>query len=139
MAPEGVGCVRTAPRGNRHEEAPEEIPGSFLTTLRLWLGVPGGVVSSCDLLPVDDVPEGVYVLRAAVLVLEVVGVLPHVQAHHRRLALHQRRVLVGRLLYGERAAGVRDQPRPPRAEQGARRRRRGGPVFEPAERAGGGG
>lgn len=30
--------------------------------------------------PVDHVPEGADVLRPAVLVLEVVGVLPHVEA-----------------------------------------------------------
>merc|ERR1711991_686844 len=36
-----------------------------------------------DLAPVDDIEEGRNVLWAAVLVLEVVGVLPHVDAQDR--------------------------------------------------------
>lgn len=43
------------------------------------------VVVLDDLVPVDDIPPGVYVVRTSVLVLQVVGVLPNVQAqdwHH---------------------------------------------------------
>src|SRR5262245_39089231 len=39
-----------------------------------------GVETACDLAPVDDVPERVQVVGALVLVLEVVGVLPDVDA-----------------------------------------------------------
>ena len=46
--------------------------------------------------PVDHVPPRGDVVGAAVLVLQVVGVLPHVDAEHGVLALHDRRVLVGR-------------------------------------------
>src|SRR5690349_20404113 len=38
----------------------------------------GFLVAAVDLVPVDDVPEGLDVLGPAVLVLEVVGVLPDV-------------------------------------------------------------
>ncbi len=48
-----------------------------------------------DLGPVDDVPPRVDVVRAPVLVLQVVGVLPHVDAEQRRLAVAERVVLVG--------------------------------------------
>src|SRR5262249_7565716 len=47
-----------------------------------------------DGLPVDDAPPGIDVVRPLVLVLQVVGVLPHVDAEDRCVALHQRAVLV---------------------------------------------
>ena len=47
-----------------------------------------------DLVPVDRVPPRVDVVRALVLVLQVVGVLPHVDAEQRRLAVGDRAVLV---------------------------------------------
>ncbi len=43
-----------------------------------------------DLVPVDDVPERVEVVGALVLVLQVVGVLPDVDAEERRLARPRR-------------------------------------------------
>src|SRR5205807_1447441 len=66
--------------------------------------------------PVHYVPPRVDVIRAAVLVLEVVRVLPHVEAHYRGLALHQRAVLIGGRDDVELARFVLDQPRPARAE-----------------------
>src|SRR3546814_19710412 len=57
------------------------------------------LVPTLDLVPVDHVVERADVVRAAVLVLQVVGVLPHVQAQDRGVAradaLHERAVLVG--------------------------------------------
>src|SRR5690606_10296641 len=44
------------------------------------------LVATLDLVPVDDVVERADVVRAAVLVLQVVGVLPHVQAQDRGVA-----------------------------------------------------
>src|ERR1700761_9663940 len=64
-----------------------------------------------DLVPVHGVPPGLQVLRALVLVLQVVGVLPHVDAQQRRLALGDRVVLVGRADHGQ-AGAVVDQRRP---------------------------
>ena len=71
--------------------------------------------SRIDLRPVDDVPPGVDVVGPAVLILEVVRVLPHVDPEQRLLAIHQRVVLVRRALDGELAALV-DDPGPAAAE-----------------------
>ena len=68
-----------------------------------------------DAVPVDDVPARVEVVRAAVLVLEVVGVLPDVDAEQRRLAGRDGVVLIGRRDDGE-AVGVLDEPGPAGAE-----------------------
>src|SRR4029453_666979 len=48
-----------------------------------------------DLVPVNDVPPRFQVVRAAVLIVEVVRVLPDVDAEDRRLPIHERAVLVG--------------------------------------------
>src|SRR5580698_7071613 len=61
--------------------------------------------------PVYDVPPGRHVVRTAILVFEVIGVFPHVQAHHRILTLHNGAVLVGRGDDVDLAAGLH-QPRP---------------------------
>src|SRR4051794_2117699 len=69
-----------------------------------------------DLSPVHRVPPRLEVIRPAVLVLEVVGVLPHVVAEERRgLAVHEWVVLVRRARDGQLAALVH-QPHPPRPE-----------------------
>lgn len=46
----------------------------------------GGLVALVDVGPVDDVEESLDVVGAQVLVLEVVGVFPHVQAKQRHQA-----------------------------------------------------
>src|SRR5690606_1978405 len=56
----------------------------------------GLVVVLLDGRPVHHVPEVLDVFGAAVLVLEVIGVLPHVQAEDGRVPVHHRVVLVGR-------------------------------------------
>src|SRR4051812_43515655 len=68
-------------------------------------------VSSRDGLPVNDVPPRLQVVRAAVLVLEVVGVLPHVVAEQRRRADQQWRVLIRGRAQLE-VAIAQDEPRP---------------------------
>ena len=68
-----------------------------------------------DLRPVDHVPPGSDVIRPTILVLEIVGMLPHVAAENRGLAAHERGVLVGRALDGDGAA-ISGQPGPPAAE-----------------------
>src|SRR5215213_2970962 len=78
------------------------------------LGALGSLVAPFGLVPVHRVPPRVYVLRTPVLILQVVGVLPHVQPYYRCLALHQGRVLVSRLLDGERTLGGGYEPHPPR-------------------------
>src|SRR5579862_207829 len=69
-----------------------------------------------DEVPVHQVvEERLEVVRAPVLVVEIVGVLPHVAAEQRRAADDQRVDAVGRLLDRELAVLV-DQPGPARAE-----------------------
>ena len=67
-----------------------------------------------DLRPVHQLPPSLEVVSPPVLVLEVVGVLPHVTAQqgHQR----QGRVLVGGLLDGQTALPVGGQPGPAGAE-----------------------
>src|SRR3954462_13019839 len=72
-----------------------------------------------DLAPVDHIPPGPDVIRPAVLILEVVGVLPDVESQDRLLAFHERVVLVRRAR-DRKLAAVRDEPGPARSE--ARRR-----------------
>src|SRR5690606_12864627 len=78
------------------------------------------LVAALHLGPVDHLEESRDVVRAAVLVLQVVRVLPHVQAQDRGVAranvLHQRVVLVGSVFHQELAVGVDDQPGPAAAE-----------------------
>src|SRR5690606_24619716 len=78
------------------------------------------LVPALDLVPVDHVVERADVVRATVLVFQVVGVLPHVQAEDRGVAradaLHERAVLVGAALHRELAGLVDAQPRPAAAE-----------------------
>src|SRR5690606_13633237 len=69
-----------------------------------------------DLLPVDDVPPRLQVLRTPVLVAQVVGVLPDVVAHDRVMTFHHGVVLVGRAHDLELAVLGPDQPHPPAAE-----------------------
>src|SRR5579859_918539 len=56
----------------------------------------GGLVALRHRGPADHVPPGAHVVGTLVLVLEIVSVLPDVDAKNRRLAVHDRAVLVGR-------------------------------------------
>src|SRR5271166_5641546 len=58
--------------------------------------------------PVHDVPPGVDVVRPAVLVVEVVRVLPDVDAEEWRLARGDRAVLIRRCDDGESGAVVHE-------------------------------
>src|SRR5688572_4674631 len=71
--------------------------------------------SRSDFGPVDYVPPGREVVRTPVLILQIVGVLPHVDAENRLLAFHDWLILVRRALNGELAV-LLDQPRPAAAE-----------------------
>src|SRR5207302_8319564 len=82
-----------------------------------WLvGRLEGFVTLVDLAPVDNVPPRSQIFGAAVVVLQIVGVLPHVVAEDRIEPLRKRAVLVGRgddLHIAVRLAG---QPYPATAE-----------------------
>src|SRR6185437_8175842 len=68
-----------------------------------------------DFVPVHGVPPRGKVVGAAVLVLQVIRVLPHVIAEDRKMPLGKRVVLVRR---GDdlQFAAIPDEPSPPRAE-----------------------
>src|SRR5207248_5151413 len=69
-----------------------------------------------DRFPVQGVEPRGHVVGAPVLVLEVVSVLPHVDAQQRRQLVHERAVLVGVALDRQLSLPVRDEPRPAAAE-----------------------
>src|SRR5690606_11500037 len=74
--------------------------------------------------PVDNVPEGRDVVRTTVLVVQVVRMLPDIEADDgfafetRDGLAHQRAVLVGRGSDGELLVTGDDEPRPAGAEAG---------------------
>src|SRR5690349_16548649 len=78
-----------------------------------WLLRSGKVRS--NLLPVDDLPECSDVFGTAVLILEIVGMLPDVQPEQRCLADRYRTVLVRRR-NDFQALFADDQPCPTTAE-----------------------
>src|SRR5690606_5796665 len=83
-------CLRFADGERRGRQACLAFVTPAGTRSALGLGV-----LFVDRVPVDHVPPVGDVLGTAVLILEVVGVLPHVQAQDGRLAVHQRAVLGG--------------------------------------------
>src|SRR6202167_3500593 len=89
---------------------PDAPDGAALLDRPLRRGVARG-----DGRPVHDVPPRVEVVGAAGLVLEVVGVLPDVDAEQRDLAGGDRVVLVGAADHGE-AVAVEHEPGPAGAE-----------------------
>src|ERR1043166_3227499 len=82
---------------------------------------PRSLVPATYLSPIDHIPPRRDVVRSPVLILEVVGVLPHVEAQQGSLALHERTVLVRRAEHVEPVAR-QGEPRPaapePRAPSG---------------------
>src|SRR5690606_11754307 len=76
----------------------------------------------------------------AVLVVEVVGMLPYVETQDGRTAqgadIHQRVVLVGRIDHGEMPGGIDHQPGPARPELGRRSAAEGLLEFRKAAEAG---
>ena len=131
------GSARSADRRTLHEERPR--PGRFPERGRgkTWFEQPGltdgGRVALVRRVPVDDVPERRNVVGTAILVVQVVRVLPDVEADDGRAALHQRGVLVGHRLDAERAVGGEAQPGPAAAE--ARGGRLGELLLEAVEAA----
>lgn len=77
----------------------------------------GGLVALCHLVPVDQVEEGGDVIGAAVLHIDVVGVLPHIHGQDGGLAVAPRVLGVGGLGHLQLAV-VDAQPGPARAKLG---------------------
>src|ERR1700681_1294553 len=111
--------TRSSPIMSRGSRATPTSRGKRLGRTGVRTAIERVVVSALkafiDLFPVDDIPPGADVVRPPVLVLQVVRVLPHVEAHDRLLAFHQRIVLI-RGAGDRELAPVVDQPRPARAE-----------------------
>ncbi len=80
------------------------------------VGLFRGGVKLGDFIPIHHVPDGLKVVRAAILVVEVVGVLPDINAKDGFVAVHQGAVLVGGGYDGERTAAIHNQPCPAAAE-----------------------
>jgi len=103
---ESPSCYNRAPK--THEESNGDSTAHRLFPCEFLVAVG-------DEFPVDDFLKGFDVVGAAVLVFEVVGVLPHINAKERRGAGAERGVLVGGGLDGEFAV-AEDEPCPAAAE-----------------------
>src|SRR5262249_25061812 len=73
-------------------------------------------VISRDGIPIHHVPPSLEVIGTTVLVFEIVGMLPHVDAKDRRVAIHQRTILIWRRNNFEFSVLIFDEPRPAAAE-----------------------
>src|SRR5436190_11023230 len=78
-----------------------------------------GCQPTCNLGPVDDVVECADVVWAAILVIQVIGVLPHVETQDGGPPLGNRAILVGSA-FDDQFALVDRQPGPATAEAGRR-------------------
>src|SRR5207244_3361167 len=95
-------------------------PASSSITSSLCRLFPRRLKPSPYLRPVDDIPPRRDVVGAPVLILEVIRMLPHVEAKDGDLSIHQRAVLVRAAEHLELPARDR-QPRPAAAESGCPR------------------
>src|SRR6266498_3176402 len=89
--------------------------GPFLPIQPSRRSCPESAKAFIDFRPVDHVPPRGEIVRPAVLVLQVVRVLPDIDAEDRFLALHQRAVLVRAALDHELSTLI-DHPGPAAAE-----------------------
>src|SRR5260221_14447589 len=87
---------------------------SLRDTVKLLAGLRVAVAGGHGI-PVDHLPPRVDVVGPLILVTQVIGVFPDVDAEERRLASHQRTVLVGAVHDLEFAVG-QHQPGPATAE-----------------------
>ena len=81
----------------------------------------GGGVAGGHGGPVHHVPEGGQVVCPAVLIVQVVRVLPYIHAQERCVSLHQRAVLIRGGIHGEVPPVADHEPRPAAAEAGESR------------------
>src|SRR5207245_11766767 len=83
---------------------------------RWFVGRLEGFVTLVDLTPVDHVPPLSQIFGPAIVVLQIVGVLPDVVAEDRIKPLRKRVVLVGSSDDLDIAVGLASQPHPAAAE-----------------------
>src|SRR5438132_2844448 len=113
--PVALGVWIRMPAISRTESTTSMMTSAFSTLAMVW-NPRILLVALGDRLPVQGVEPGRDVVRALVLVLQVVRVLPHVDAQDRGHAVHEWAVLVGVALDRELAALVSEQPGPAAAE-----------------------
>ena len=75
----------------------------------------GGGVSIGNCVPVDNVPESADIVRASILVVQVVGVFPDIETKNGSASFHQGAVLVGGAFH-DQLISVNTQPRPTAAK-----------------------
>ena len=80
-----------------------------------------GLVVRANGIPVHDAPKCLEIIRAPVLIFQVIGVLPNITAKNRRAAFHQRGVLIRRVANAESTVGFDAEPRPTATELGRAR------------------
>src|SRR5260370_10153681 len=89
----------------------QELASSFGEN-QVTLATAALLVATSNLIPVDHVPPGREIVGSAILVLQVVGVFPHVIAHHGIQTTHQGAILVGRRNDRKLATLVKHEPPP---------------------------
>src|SRR5271156_6624562 len=111
------GSGRESQKQGGQECPPHTTPG-LTRHGRFLYGLAGfeGFVTGVDLVPVDYVPPGGEIFRTAVVVFQVVGVLPDVVAEDGEVALGDGIVLVGSGHDVDVAAGLAGEPDPAGAE-----------------------
>src|SRR5260370_7043180 len=83
------------------------------TSTCLWLvAAVSMLVAMGNLIPVDYVPPGGEVVGAAILVLEILGMLPDIVTHYREHTVHHRAVLLASRDDLQFATPVEHEPRP---------------------------
>lgn len=106
-----------------HKKARSLLTGLWLKGEAFGSGFGCGVGSG-DLIPIDDVPEGVDVIRTSVLIIQVIGVFPDIESEDGGVAAvpecraHEGAVLIGGAGDLEGSVGSGDEPCPTRAEAG---------------------
>lgn len=83
--------------------------------------IENATVPCFDFFPVDDVPDGVEIIGAAVLIFQIIRVFPNVYTKDGGLSFRQRIVLIGGAGDGEFAVFADDEPCPTGTETGKTR------------------
>ena len=70
-----------------------------------------------DYFPVDDFPKIVQMVGSSVLIIQIVGMFPDIEAQERFHALSERITTIGFLHDDQLAVSVQGEPSPSRAEE----------------------
>src|SRR5258707_9349670 len=87
-------CMQVSPLpngcGSENTAARQDIGAATCrsTVRERWLALLPAIEALFDFLPIHYIPPRGHIVRAAVLILQVICVFPYVQSHHRVFALH---------------------------------------------------